>query len=126
MGIIVEARIEPNVTRIEPNLARIPRLHPNNDPNVDPNRDEYCRIPPIYPNTPQNRWRYMWSCRSCILAYLAYSHVSALYSDGDSDGFWELFGAFWADSALFVLFGSIWLDDSGRSSTYDTNKPESA
>ena len=37
---------------------------------------------------------------------------SALYSDGDPDEFWELFVAFWADSALFVLFGSIWLDDS--------------
>ena len=48
---------------------------------------------------------------------------SALYSDGDSDGFWELF---WADSALFMLFWSIWLDDSGRSSPYDTNKPKTA
>ena len=50
----------------------------------------------------------------CILLFL---------SDGHSDELWELSGA---DSALFVLFGSIWLDDSGRSSTYDTNKPESA
>ena len=40
MAIRIEARIEPNVTR----MARIPRLHPNNDPNVDPNRDEYGRM----------------------------------------------------------------------------------
>ena len=49
-----------------------------------------------------------------------------LYSAMYLDGLWELFGAFWSDSALFVLFGFIWLDDSGRSSPYDTNKPESA
>ena len=29
------------------------------------------------------------------------------------------------DSALFVLFGSIWLVDSGRSFPYDTKKPKS-
>ena len=29
--------------RIEARMARIPRLHPNNDPNVDPNRGEYGR-----------------------------------------------------------------------------------
>ena len=44
MAIRIEARIEPNVTRIEPNMARIPRLRQNNDPNVDPNRDEYGRM----------------------------------------------------------------------------------
>ena len=44
MAIRIEARIEPNVTRIEPNMAQIPRLHQNNDPNVDPNRDEYGRM----------------------------------------------------------------------------------
>ena len=44
MAIRIEARIEPNVTIIEHNLARIPRLHPNNDPNVNPNRDEYGRM----------------------------------------------------------------------------------
>ena len=38
MAILIESRIEPNVTR----MARIPRLHPNNDPNVDLNRDEYA------------------------------------------------------------------------------------
>ena len=38
MAIQTESRIEPDVTRI----ARIPRLHPNNDPNVDPNRAEYA------------------------------------------------------------------------------------
>ena len=40
MAIRIEARIEPNLTR----MARIPRLHPNNDPNVYPNRDEYGRL----------------------------------------------------------------------------------
>ena len=40
MAIRIEARIEPNVTRMD----RTPRLHPNNDPNVDPNRDEYGRM----------------------------------------------------------------------------------
>ena len=40
MAIRIEARIEPNVTR----MARIPRLHTNNDPNVYPNRDEYGRM----------------------------------------------------------------------------------
>ena len=38
MAILIESRIEPNVTR----MARIPRLHPNNDPNVDLNWDEYA------------------------------------------------------------------------------------
>ena len=51
---------------------------------------------------------------------------SALYSGNDSDGFGEVFGAFWADSDLFVIFGSIWLDDSGRYSRNETNRPESA
>ena len=37
MAIRIEARIEPNLTR----MARIPRLHPNNDPTVVLNRDEY-------------------------------------------------------------------------------------
>ena len=40
MVIRIEARIEPNVTR----MARIPKLNPNNDPNVDPNRDKYGRM----------------------------------------------------------------------------------
>ena len=40
MAIRIEARIEPNMTR----MARIPRILPNNDPNVDPNRDGYGRM----------------------------------------------------------------------------------
>ena len=50
---------------------------------------------------------------------------STLYSDGDSDGFWELFGAFWADSAIFVLFGSIWLYPYHTTTTNPTNCQES-
>ena len=40
MAIRLEAKIKPSVTR----MARIPRLHPNNDPNVDPNWEEYGRM----------------------------------------------------------------------------------
>ena len=40
MAIRIEARMEPNLTR----MAQIPRLHLNNDPNVDPNRDKYGRM----------------------------------------------------------------------------------
>ena len=40
MAIRIEARIEPNVTK----MTRILRLHPNTDPNVDPNRNEYGRM----------------------------------------------------------------------------------
>ena len=94
MAIRIEARIEPDVTRLEHNPARIPRLHPNNDPNVDPNLDEYGRMRRIChrftrfrhrivgfgPNLDPNysrifSQRYLWLCRSCILTYPAYSPV---------------------------------------------------
>ena len=113
MAIRIEARIEPNVTRIEPNLTRMRRLYQNNDPNVDPNRDEYGRMRRIRhritrtrhrivvfgPNLDPNYSRiffpevYIRLCRSCIFWPIRLIRLySALYADGDSDGFWELIG----------------------------------
>ena len=65
-------------------------------------------------------------CRSSFRSIRFIRLYSALNSNGDSDGFWELFRAFWPDSALFVLFGSFLLDGLGRSFPYDTKKPECA
>ena len=96
-------------------------------------------MPLNYPHSPQNCW--IWAkfvlelhdfpvgkyvCAGAVFwpIWLIRLH-SALYLDGDSDGFWELLRAFWADWVLLMLFGSIRLDDSGHSSTYNTNKPQS-
>ena len=148
MAIRIEDRIEPNVTR----MARISRLHPNNDPNDDPNRDEYGqmrrkshritrirhRIVRFWPNLDPNNsriinkkitWflkRYIWVCRSCILTYLSYSAVFCSVFGWRFGWILGEIRGILGDSALFVLFGTICVDDSGRSSPYDTNKPESA
>ena len=62
----------------------------------------------------------LFGCYSVVFWPIRLTRLySALYSGDDSDEFVEAFGAFWAfwaDSALFVLFGSIRLDDSGRTS----------
>ena len=127
MAIRIEARIEPNVTRIEPNLPEFPdytRIMTRMSIRIGTNMTENATKLPEFATESLDlgqiwtriiielrRHHFPGGTRGVQELYSGlFSLYSALYSDGDSDGFWELFGAFWADSLYSCysgLFGWI-------------------
>ena len=126
MAIRIKARIKPNVTLI-------PRLQPNNDPNGT-NMAECAENATELPEFATKSLDFgqvwtriiaelkrkhdfpggIWVCSSCFPTY------SAVFCPVLG---WRFN---WILGAIRGRFGSIWLDISGRSSPYDTTKPESA